>query len=111
MKKISFFITALFCGGIAFAQSKNAKEIVQQLTLEDKVNLVIGMGMNIPGVTQGSGTGVGQITGGVPGAAGTTYAIPRFNLPNTVVADGPAGLRIIPTRKDDAKLIMQQHGR
>ncbi|WP_462249531.1 glycoside hydrolase family 3 C-terminal domain-containing protein [Ferruginibacter sp.] len=103
MKKISFSLICLLSGIIIFAQSKNAKEIVQQLTLEEKVNLVVGMGMNIPGVTQGSGTGIGQITEGVPGAAGTTYAIPRFNLPNTVVADGPAGLRISPTRKDDAK--------
>ena len=101
MKKISFSLICFLSGILVFAQSKNAKEIVQQLTLEEKVNLVVGMGMNLPGMNMSSGTGVGQITDGVPGAAGTTYSIPRFNLPNTIVSDGPAGLRIDPTRKDD----------
>jgi beta-glucosidase len=101
MKKISFSVICLLSGFFVFAQSKNAKEIVQQLTLEEKVNLVVGMGMNLPGMNMSSGTGVGQITDGVPGAAGTTYGIPRLNLPNTIVSDGPAGLRIDPTRKDD----------
>jgi len=72
------------------------------MTLEEKVNLVVGMGMKIPGIDQGaSGTGVGLSMDKVAGAAGTTYAITRLGLPTTVVADGPAGLRIDPTRKDD----------
>jgi beta-glucosidase len=101
MKKLSFLLIGLFSGIAVFAQGKNAAEIVQQLKLEEKVNLVVGMGMNLPGMNMSSGTGVGQITDGVPGAAGTTYSIPRLNLPNTIVSDGPAGLRIDPTRKDD----------
>lgn len=92
----SFFIG---CYG-AFGQSVKAKELVSKMTTEEKVNLVVGMGMNIPGMMS-SGTGVGQITDKVVGAAGTTYAIPRLGLPNTIVADGPAGLRIEPHRKND----------
>ena len=100
MKKISFLLIALFSGIVVFAQGKSAAAIVQQLTLEEKVNLVVGMGMNLPGMNMSSGTGVGQISDGVPGAAGSTYAIGRLNLPNTIVSDGPAGLRIDPKRKD-----------
>jgi beta-glucosidase len=95
------------CMMLAFATAltaqnvPSAKEIVSKMTLEEKVNLVVGMGMKIPGIMEGSGTGVGQIMDKVPGAAGTTFAIPHLGLPTTVVADGPAGLRISPTREND----------
>jgi beta-glucosidase len=101
MKYFLFPFLLLLSGSSAFTQTSKARELVSKMTLEEKVNLVVGMGMSLPGMDMSSGTGVGQITDGVPGAAGTTYAIPRLNLPNTIVADGPAGLRIDPTRKTD----------
>jgi beta-glucosidase len=105
MKSTLFFTALTVLSVAASAQTPNqvkAKELVSKMTTEEKVNLVVGMGMSLPGMNMSSGgTGVGQITDGVPGAAGTTYAIPRFNLPNTIVSDGPAGLRIDPTRKND----------
>jgi beta-glucosidase len=106
MKSIFIFSAALFLiPSIIRSQNNNtnkSKEIVSKMTLEEKVNLVVGMGMNIPGLTQTSGgTGVGQTMDKVPGAAGTTFSIPHLGLPTTVVADGPAGLRIEPTRKGD----------
>ena len=92
--------------GKATAQNEKAakaKVLVSKMTLEEKVNLVVGTGRKVPGMSKGNGTGIGQIEDKVPGAAGTTFAIPHLGITSTVVADGPAGLRISPTRKDDTK--------
>ena len=106
MKKL--FTAGMLLLNIQICQAQTAapaqvKTLLSKMTTEEKINIVVGMGMNIPGVTQGSGTGIGQTMDKVEGAAGTTFAIPHLNLPTTVVADGPAGLRISPTRKDDKK--------
>lgn len=97
-------LTALVAVVSVLAQAGNAakaKQLVGKMTLEEKVNLVVGLGMKIPGMT--GGALVGQTMDKVAGAAGTTYAIDHLGIPTTVVADGPAGLRIEPTRKDDTK--------
>ncbi len=100
MKKILALCSLLAIAAAASSQSNKAKQLVQKMTLEEKVNLVVGMGMNIPGLSQPTAL-VGQTMDKVEGAAGTTFSIPQLGLPNTVVADGPAGLRINPTRNND----------
>lgn len=102
MKKMLVFSSLLATACTAFSQSDKAKALVAKMTQEEKVNLVVGMGMNIPGKNEPVAL-VGQTMDKVEGAAGTTFAIPALNLPNTVVADGPAGLRISPTRKADRR--------
>lgn len=101
MKFFLFSLTAFFSIA-AFSQTTKAKELVSKMTLDEKVNLIVGMGMNIPGMTNNAPV-IGQTMDKVEGAAGTTFAIKRLGIPNTVLADGPAGLRINPTRKDDSK--------
>jgi beta-glucosidase len=74
------------------------KEIIAAMTLEEKAKLLVGNGFKMPGR---GGPTVGQTQDKVPGAAGTTFAIPRLGIPSIVVSDGPAGVRIDSTRKDD----------
>jgi len=76
----------------------NIDEVLAAMTLKEKAALVVGSGWGsmIAGIT-----GSSRIL--VSGAAGTTRAIDRLGIPNTVLADGPAGLRINPTRKGTDK--------
>jgi len=74
-------------------------EVIKAMTLEEKVQLLIGGGM--PGFS-GDSTVVGETRSLVPGAAGMTHSIPRLGIPSIVVADGPAGLRISSTRENDS---------
>ncbi|MFT3680968.1 MAG: glycoside hydrolase family 3 C-terminal domain-containing protein [Ferruginibacter sp.] len=100
------FLLSMIIPTVTFSQGKisKARELVNKMTLEEKVNLVVGMGMKLPGMPANNDAPVvGQTTDKVPGAAGTTYAIQRLGIPTTVVADGPAGLRISPTRENDKK--------
>ena len=78
-------------------------EVVAALTLEEKISLVTGEGMDLdmPGLPESFlPPAVGVIEDHVPGAAGVTAAVPRLGIPSIVMADGPAGVRIAPKRKD-----------
>ncbi len=102
----------------------SVKQVVAAMTLEEKAKLVVGTGMNFPGMPPGgpgapaaapavpgqpqgvappgpAGTVIGQTKSLVDGAAGTTFGIPRLGINPSVVADGPAGVRISPTREKD----------
>ena len=101
MKKI-FSIGALLLSSVAmFAQPQltkdNIDEVVAAMTLEEKATLLVGSGWG--SMTAGSMTA--SATALVPGAAGTTRSIERLGIPSTVLADGPAGLRISPRRDND----------
>lgn len=79
--------------------SKRIDAIIKEMTNAEKVDLLIGTGM--PGIEVLTGPVGDSKQGLVPGAAGGTAAFQRFGIPATVVADGPAGLRIAPTREND----------
>ena len=80
-------------------QENNIDAIVKAMTLEEKAALVVGVGMD--GGEEGLSATIGAQAELVPGAAGSTHAIARLGIPATVLADGPAGLRINPTREGD----------
>ena len=76
-------------------QADNIDEVLKEMTLEEKAKLLVGGANNF--------FGTGAVVGGeadlVAGAAGTTPEIARLGIPATVLTDGPAGVRIDPTRK------------
>jgi beta-glucosidase len=78
------------------------KAVIAVMTLEEKAKLLTGNGFKMPGVNPPGGPVVGTTQDKVPGAAGTTFAIPRLGIPSIVVADGPAGVRIDPVRNGDS---------
>lgn len=74
------------------------EDVIGAMTLEEKAHLVVGTGM---AGSSGDSAVIGETRNIVPGAAGTTYPIERLGIPAVVLADGPAGLRINPTREGD----------
>ena len=98
MKK-NILIAALALTGLtALAQPQlrkdNIDEVLAAMTLEEKATLLVGGARAeiVNGVTSG-------VAAQVPGAAGNTRPVARLGIPGTVLADGPAGLRIQPTRQ------------
>lgn len=108
MKKIICTAVMATCTLAGNAQLKlqpnNIDAIVKAMTLEEKATLVVGTSRQ--GSTGGNQTGngiVGAHADAVPGAAGTTQPIQRLGIPASILTDGPAGVRINPTRKGDSQ--------
>ena len=80
--------------------ANNIDEVIKAMTLEEKAQLLVGGGND--GFV-GSGAMLGHQKKFVPGAAGTTVAIPRLGIPATVQCDGPAGVHIDAHRDGDSR--------
>ena len=105
LKTILLAMTATTMAAVVQAQTApqlkadNIDEVIKAMTLEEKAKLLVGGANNF--------FGPNAVVGGeadlVAGAAGTSHAIPRLGIPATVLTDGPAGVRIDPTRKGTDK--------
>ena len=79
-------------------RADNIDEVIKAMTLEEKAKLLVGGANNF----FGDQAVVGGEADLVAGAAGTSPAIARLGIPATVLTDGPAGVRIDPTRNGDS---------
>ena len=81
----------------------NIDEIVKAMTLHEKVLLCVGTHR---AADQSQG---GKYADVVRGVAGATIGIPRLGIPYTLLADGPAGLRVEPARPYDSNTYYCTH--
>lgn len=112
------FVTALqSCSPTS--ENKSVDDIINQMSLEQKAQLVIGTGMYFPMPDSirekmppmfGGGPRedtpynrmVDHIRTYLPGAAGNSAEFPELGITTQVLSDGPAGLRITPVREGDS---------
>ena len=108
-------------GGVKTADDQKIQAIISKMTLDQKAQLVIGTGMffempdsiqkkmpkgfngEIDSKDQSYVDMVKKIRKYLPGAAGVSSEFPELGITSQVLTDGPAGLRIQPKRKGEAK--------
>ena len=73
---------------------ERVEDLLSQMNIEEKIHLLKGSGI-------ASAAGMTEPGEGIPGAVGTIVPTPRLGIPTVYLSDGPAGLRIQPTRKGD----------
>ncbi|HML65188.1 MAG TPA: glycoside hydrolase family 3 N-terminal domain-containing protein [Dysgonomonas sp.] len=88
--------------------SRRTADLLSRMTVDEKISIVMGTGM--AGFEMLSGfdqlnpiVSVDKKDYLLPGSAGTTMPMPKYGLPAIVLTDGPAGIRISPTRTGDTK--------
>ena len=103
MRKIRLELAAsllLLASGVGAQQlvltENNIDEVIKAMTLEEKAALLVG-GQNRQ--ISGENTRFGNLNQLCPGSAGVTQDIGRLGVTPTVLSDGPAGIRISPTRQ------------
>lgn len=116
---IALFINTSSCSNpVNNAQKEKVDEIIASMTLKQKVETLIGTGMHFvlpdsiaekfpwptPEIKDTAyHEMVERIRSYLPGAAGFISEYPELGISTQVLADGPAGLRIQPERKNDDK--------
>lgn len=108
---ISFFMCAFSATFVVQAQNPKLgvspiQDVINAMTLDEKIQLVVGSTGKYESQMEATIGNQGQL---VQGAAGQVNGIERLGIPATVVADGPAGLRIDPKRKNTDKTFYCTH--
>lgn len=90
----------------AYAQKFSADELVANMSLAEKVHIVVGPGMNLPDMDLHAHPI--NLIADVNGVAGYINGVKELEIDENIVripavklADGPAGLRIDPTREEN----------
>lgn len=87
-------VVLILAANIANAQPQlskdNIDEVIKAMTIEEKVDMIIGCGMSMNGADK------------FPGTAGRTRDIPRLGIRSIYMADGPHGVRMAQTREWDS---------
>lgn len=104
MKKTIFTFAVAALSAASWAQAPqlradNIDEVLQAMTLREKATLLVG---ELAANQNAQGTQIGHTEKYIPGAAGNTHPIDRLGITPTVMADGPAGLRIYTKRNYDS---------
>ena len=79
-------------------QEDNVDKIVESMTIEEKALLITGGALD-----KNLFENFEEAVDRVPGAAGSNNPIERLGIPEIVLCDGPAGVRILPTREKDSE--------
>jgi len=74
--------------------AERVEDALSKMTTDEKIHLIKGSGL-------ASAMGISQSETAIPGAVGTIVPTPRLGLPTIYLSDGPAGLRIEPTRSGE----------
>ena len=111
MRKLSLLLTLsiLLCGGHHSIAQQSApqfghapvSEIVRQMTLDEKVKVVVGKGFSVPGMSMRANDTTPDKLAAI---SGHTIPIARLGIPSIGMADGPAGIhRFMMTARDSAE--------
>lgn len=93
-------------GGVPQLSAGDIDDVLASMTLEEKAAILVGGAYNDSQDTARGPRSLimgDEAAGRVPGAGGHTARIRRLGIPSIIVSDGPAGLRINPTREGTDK--------